>query len=518
MPDACFQCHQRGHVARNCPSRKTRRGQQEQKDEAKVEMESKKPVAPNNTGAETPFTPAPGMKEKTNSKEPVQLQFTNAFAALADLEDEDEEEHNAPVAPANPTVDTEAPEADQADAEENLNKTTDMEVEMAKRKREREKGTPTSSSLDSPPTLRSLSTAGLIGQNNLKLPMMISTANQSGSNARISRSTRSKGQKGSGIRGKALRLRQILKIFVREGEDWMRALQALIQHAVTKRPGGQISRLWTTQELLLAHCPRRIPKAQTATGLLTAWTEAVGHRSIEQEDILNDGYSHVNLHINLLVKQGRLTRQQEILIRRTLRSAGIHDVGWWADWACTQNSVRPLREMDEVAVEIGMAIEVQSGAIESLPWFWKIGSKTYSTWLLPTALCKNLFQKHDSLNKKFAKSKWEGLRYLTEGPIGCPPPARTFLEAFDKAFSRNTPALYMGFVAGMKAIWHECNMKCYSGKICRIPYSISLQLVLTMAQAQLGSAQMKTRNETNTISTSASFRLTRSRKEQQHSD
>ncbi|KAL3677633.1 hypothetical protein R1sor_027581 [Riccia sorocarpa] len=216
------------------------------------------------------------------------------------------------------------------------------------------------------------------------------------------------------VQGRALRLRQVLKIFSDSDEDWVQALQALLKHTMTKRPGGKISRHWDLKELLLVCCPKRIPKAQTATGLLTAWLEAAKKLQIDVKEIRLEGDCHAHMYIELLKRQGILPRQKEILMKKALKSAKIQEVGRWADWAVVQNENRPLREMDAITVEHGMTIEVQSGGVSSLPWYWKIGKRSYSTWSLPTSTCKNLYIKHDrdsmGLNHKWgrneSKRKW----------------------------------------------------------------------------------------------------------------
>ncbi|KAL3684693.1 hypothetical protein R1sor_002715 [Riccia sorocarpa] len=68
------------------------------------------------------------------------------------------------------------------------------------------------------------------------------------------------------VQGKAMRLKQVLKIFSGAKEDWILVLQALVQHAAKKRPGGRSCEDWSAQEILLACCPKHIPKTQTTTG------------------------------------------------------------------------------------------------------------------------------------------------------------------------------------------------------------------------------------------------------------
>ncbi|KAL3701937.1 hypothetical protein R1sor_019959 [Riccia sorocarpa] len=207
------------------------------------------------------------------------------------------------------------------------------------------------------------------------------------------------------LQGKAMRLKHFLKVFTEEEEDWIRALKALLQHAAAKRQGGKVRRHWSPITILLTKCPKRIPRAQTTTGFLTAWNEARGKVAIETGDLILEGWTHYSVYVDILEEQGTLTRTEAINIRKALAAAKIESVGQWADWARDRNRSRPLREMDTITVETGMNIEVQSGPIEELPWRWKLGTKEVATWTLTTRQCKSLLMVHDRTRDRLNR-KW----------------------------------------------------------------------------------------------------------------
>ncbi|KAL3690433.1 hypothetical protein R1sor_016742 [Riccia sorocarpa] len=278
---------------------------------------------------------------------------------------------------------------------------------------------------------------------------------------------------------KALRLRQILKVFTPTQEVWTQALQALLQHAVAKRPRGGIHKQWTAQEILLACCPKRIPRAQTTTGLLMAWNEAVTNLKIDAEALRLEEDSHIQLYTSLANKYGQLTQEDAARTKKVLKAARVNTVGQWADWAHELHDHQPLRESEVLVVEHGLHIEVQSGGAAALPWTWHIGNR----------------------------QKWADLRYLAEVNHGYAPCETTWLKAFDTAFRNNTPASYILVVAILKAIWTERNTKCYASRNIQIPCSVSLRLAADMVEALVTKAHEGSRKRDSLVEASRFVRL-----------
>ncbi|KAL3694356.1 hypothetical protein R1sor_008007 [Riccia sorocarpa] len=157
----------------------------------------------------------------------------------------------------------------------------------------------------------------------------------------------------------------------------------LIQSYPSKRcqqdPGGRERRGWTNAQILLTKCPKRVPKAQTVTGLLTVWNEARKHLRIDKEHLNLEGGETPILYVDILEEQEMISKDDGIQVRKALRAAKVTKIGSWADWAWERNTSRPLSEAEELTVDLGVSIEVQSGEIEELPWQWQVGNKSVSS-------------------------------------------------------------------------------------------------------------------------------------------
>ncbi|KAL3676392.1 hypothetical protein R1sor_026340 [Riccia sorocarpa] len=307
--------------------------------------------------------------------------------------------------------------------------------------------------------------------------------------------TKSKGDGGLAatsfaVQGKAMRLKALLKTFTKNHEDWHSALQAILQHATKKKPGGTILQYLSLQEILMACNIKRIPKAQTATGLTLAWNEAKRKLKIETEDLILEGHCHPTLYLSLAEDHEILSTDLMTQIKKSLKKAKIHSIRHWIDWACTQNFNRPLQMTDTAAVEHGLNMTIQS------TWLWKViqqGIPTYERtqkWGHGDGRCSRCELAIETVEHLFwtcprAKTKWENLRYLADGLTSCPPREATFLAAMDAAFNKNLPERYLLFVAEMKSIWRERNAQCDSNQNLNLPSSVTIRLAPDMTTARL---------------------------------
>ncbi|KAL3692883.1 hypothetical protein R1sor_006534 [Riccia sorocarpa] len=133
MPDACFHCHQRGHVVRQCQSRRSKKPQQEQKAETRTEVEevhNQKDAAA--TRAEDDFTPSTGKKPQ--EKTPAKVQSENPYEVLAV---EEVQEVLQDVGKEKTAVEVSGPVVTPTEAQLTSPSSAEMEVDKeTKRKRE----------------------------------------------------------------------------------------------------------------------------------------------------------------------------------------------------------------------------------------------------------------------------------------------------------------------------------------------------------------------------------------------
>ncbi|KAL3692882.1 hypothetical protein R1sor_006533 [Riccia sorocarpa] len=200
--------------------------------------------------------------------------------------------------------------------------------------------------------------------------------------------------------------RKFIQLTQENEEDWTAAFQSILQKAVVKQPGGRKKGDWTVVQILLTNCPRSIPKAQTTSGLLKAWNDAREQLRLDKEQLILEGWSPTGLYVEICLKQGWITESEAIGVRKTLRAARIDSVGRWADWALAKSEQQPLTSDETLAVEVGTRIEVQSGEISNLEWYWQSGEKKLEAWKLHTKFGKTLFTQHDRSRERQNARRW----------------------------------------------------------------------------------------------------------------
>ncbi|KAL3680354.1 hypothetical protein R1sor_023310 [Riccia sorocarpa] len=192
------------------------------------------------------------------------------------------------------------------------------------------------------------------------------------------------------LQSKALRLKQLLKVFSHPEEDWVQALQAILRLAASTRRGGTDRRNWTIEELLLSECPKTIPGAQNATGFLQVWNEARQKLKLQTDKVVASGETPSNLYLDIIKSQSLLQANRVAAIRQIINRNKIKTTGEWQDWAWSYRTNRTLPNATRLAVEHGKELDVESTWVTQLNWRWRIGRKEINSWTLTTRTCKHL--------------------------------------------------------------------------------------------------------------------------------
>ncbi|KAL3694386.1 hypothetical protein R1sor_008037 [Riccia sorocarpa] len=212
-----------------------------------------------------------------------------------------------------------------------------------------------------------------------------------------------------------MRLKHLLRVFeldtedgATKAEDWVVALQSILQQVVAKKQGGRDRGQWKIQEILLTDCPQRIRGAPITSGLLTAWHEARRHLTLETGPLITSGETSINAYLDIAERQNILTREATRAIRNVLNRKRIRTVGAWMDWAWWGKSPRPLSQHDQLTLDHGLTLDVQSTFLTKLEWKWRVGNRHTSSWTLSTKTCKKLLTRrisgHSPMNRKWGRA------------------------------------------------------------------------------------------------------------------
>ncbi|KAL3692307.1 hypothetical protein R1sor_005958 [Riccia sorocarpa] len=90
LPDACFHCHERGHLIHNCPLRRPRRNGANQDKGTELQSQAVVPATGGNTGTSPGtdgFAAVAGAKQRTKGR--TSNVNTNCFSALSTLDEEE---------------------------------------------------------------------------------------------------------------------------------------------------------------------------------------------------------------------------------------------------------------------------------------------------------------------------------------------------------------------------------------------------------------------------------------------
>ncbi|KAL2629367.1 hypothetical protein R1flu_014053 [Riccia fluitans] len=211
------------------------------------------------------------------------------------------------------------------------------------------------------------------------------------------------------LQGDAQKLRQVLRMMHRLGEDWMLALGALLKWMIVKKRWAVTMRDWEVEEILMAKCPNSISGAKTATGLLKVWAKAKTRLELLRKDFTPQGEMSTEVAIVIGEQQGWFMTVEAKEIKATLRKHKVKTIGHWTDWAFWNDARRPLPQREQRTVEAGLEFFPTSTPIQSLPWNWKSKKRRGEWFTMTTKECKNIVgitrQTADSLNRKWGRSE-----------------------------------------------------------------------------------------------------------------
>ncbi|KAL3684605.1 hypothetical protein R1sor_002627 [Riccia sorocarpa] len=275
----------------------------------------------------------------------------------------------------------------------------------------------------------------------------------------------------------------MLRFFHEREDDWMVAFGVLIGVTVSRGSWPRAMRLWNPGETLLARPPSKIPSAPTASGLLTVWHSA--HKTLElpQAKVQVTRGMSVEIYLSIGMKQGWFTLTTVGEIRAMLRKNIIVQMGNWADWAVTMNANRPIRHLEETAVDNGLTLFCQSQELHQLEWRWKAMPRhTNCRGLIPRSQkwgkgngicqrCRIEIETPDHLlwNCRQTVLKWRDYRYITEGLACHIPTALSFIEALDHALKVQQPVNYFPFLTMVRTTWLERNEAVFSNRQRKTP-------------------------------------------------
>ncbi|KAL2643350.1 hypothetical protein R1flu_010937 [Riccia fluitans] len=303
-----------------------------------------------------------------------------------------------------------------------------------------------------------------------------------------------------GWRGDTQKLWQILRMVHHPGEDWMLALGALLSWTVTKGQWMASMRHWETEEILMASCPGSILGAKTATGWLKVWARARTRLEIPRSEFTPQGESSVEVVITIGEQQGWFMTVEAKAIKATLRRHKIKTIGQWTDWASWNDARRPLPQLEQTAVEVGLEFFPRNTPVQFLPWNWKSKKRRGEWFTVTTKECRTLkighgdgvcarcriaieMPEHMWWQCKDTADRWRDFRYLTEALSCHIPRADCFIDTDDAAFRGQDPGKIVPFILLTRATWLDRNQVTYTQQRSHSPVGITLRFGVEVANS-----------------------------------
>ncbi|KAL2631713.1 hypothetical protein R1flu_016399 [Riccia fluitans] len=109
------------------------------------------------------------------------------------------------------------------------------------------------------------------------------------------------------------------------------AMKAILMQTTHKGNWSRDKSKWFPHELLLAMPLQRMSKAPITNGLLQVWSEARKHLLIDREHATLSGETSIKLSTALAERQGWISKDNGITIRKVLKRAIIYSLGEWCD-------------------------------------------------------------------------------------------------------------------------------------------------------------------------------------------
>ncbi|KAL3698746.1 hypothetical protein R1sor_012822 [Riccia sorocarpa] len=207
---------------------------------------------------------------------------------------------------------------------------------------------------------------------------------------------------------RAMRMRQVAKLFKNPEEDWTSAADLLIRSVNARGRAAREREAWSLQEILLLQNPTRIPGAPTTTGLLDVWKLMREKLQIYRDNAFMPN-TEVNKILPLMEKQGWIDSDSHNLCTQTLRREKLHTLIEWKDW-CTTSEEAANSNTGVIGKSLTMSIR-ERRQIPELNWYWQPNSKTFEGWDQPTKVWRALLGRKGvdtiRLNRKWCRQENE---------------------------------------------------------------------------------------------------------------
>ncbi|KAL3695157.1 hypothetical protein R1sor_008808 [Riccia sorocarpa] len=222
---------------------------------------------------------------------------------------------------------------------------------------------------------------------------------------------------------KALRSKQMGKMFTANDEEWTWAAEQLIRSVKAKGKEARERRDWSIQEILILQSPSKVPAAPTASGLLNVWKTLRRKLELDQNSLMDAGM-RTNKYLKLAESQSWLSREEKVTCQQMLHTTNCTTLSDWKRWSQQNNTGR-----DHIARRTGDKLNITSAEgekIEDLDWKWRPKTKEYRGWNQPTKVWKALMREQSTsahrFNKKWARNesdrKWgKRLRNVWRSPF-----------------------------------------------------------------------------------------------------
>ncbi|KAL3677562.1 hypothetical protein R1sor_027510 [Riccia sorocarpa] len=444
MPDACFNCHQRGHVARTCPKRRQKKPTQDKKIEASEDEPKSSPKTEERKKAEGEPSKNPGKKDSHMTGSTLPL--SNPYMVL---EEADEEETAQGVVNQENTEH----EADQQTSSILKDKATaqqvDMEVEKEiKRKRERE-GAEAALFLSS----QQQETGGQVGTDGNTSEGRDPAQRQPGSQLKLDRKairaasqkSQKEGRRQAGAKQK-LRIDKA-QIILEGGSDALFYLDILEEQGYTSKDEG-------------INIRRVLKKAAImSVGNWADWTWSQNSaRPLQHAETCKAIFTVHDMSREYLNRKWGLQDNDRQWAKRF--------TGFW-------KSLLPAKEK---------------------VWVWKILNQGLPTlerackWGHGDGTCARCGTAQETIRHLLwecgkAREKWRDVNYLGGDLFQRTFSSQSWIAALDKTL-RHSPASLLILIAVSKAVWLERNHKTYAQQDKNIPLAVSFELAVDMAKSR----------------------------------
>ncbi|KAL3697349.1 hypothetical protein R1sor_011425 [Riccia sorocarpa] len=293
------------------------------------------------------------------------------------------------------------------------------------------------------------------------------------------------------VQGKAIRLHHFLRVFTSEEEDRIHAFQATLQTTMAKRAGSslkhaKVGTVGRWSDWAYTHNSIRPLQRNEAAA------EELGKEIAVQSGNVEDLPWYWQIGAKRISSWKLQTRTcKGLFVNNTSNTEKIN-----GRWRTSDNSRRWAKRFSKVWKSLLPA--------KHKILIWKLlhhGIPTLEkarTWGHGDGRCLRCGNADENVEHLFwtcekSQEKWREFSYLAEGLKCRPPRGLNLLSSIDYTFYKNEPARYFVWMAIVNAIWQERNHRSYTGRVTRIPLSISIEHAIDMAKAQLKGVSQESR-------------------------